>query len=128
MLGQASMEYLLLSLVSLSLLSVSVLALGAIKDSSEKGLSLALFRDSALSLLNTANEVCALGDGNGREIALDADLSVESEETDEGWLVRFHSGDDSLVRAAYCEIEAKQGLSGVVYVENDEGKIRLTGR
>jgi hypothetical protein len=126
--GQASVEYLLLSLVTLSLLSLSVLALINVKGSSEKNSRLLNFRSSSVSLANAIREVCALGDGNGRELSLDSETAIEPEKADEGWVVRFSGENSSTVRASPCEVEAAEGLFGRVYVENEEGTVSVTAR
>ena len=126
--GQASVEYLLLSLVGISILSFSILALAQVKDSADGNARLLGFRYSSASLGNAIREVCALGDGNGRELSLDSELSIESEKADEGWVVRFSGRNLSSVRASPCEVEAEEGLSGRVYVENEEGTVAITAR
>jgi hypothetical protein len=125
--AQASMEYLLISVVSLSLISISALSLLAIKETSSQGRETLVFRNSADSLSIAASELCALGSGNGREVLLQAEIAVESENTEEGWLSRFSDGNRSLVRKTYCEIESGR-WAGLVYAENEDGKIRLTER
>lgn len=128
--AQASLEYLLLSAVAISLLSVSVFALMSIKDGSEKSFAAFRFRSSSLALSNAINELCALGSGNGREVGLDADLSVEPVKAGEGWVVRFSddAGGLSLVRKSRCDVDAADALGGTVYAENIGGVIVITER
>jgi len=127
--GQASLEYLLLSAIALALLMVSASALIGIRDMAVRGAAAASFHSNAGSLSSAASEVCALGDGNGREMDLAAEISIYSEKADEGWLVRFSGpGNESLVQPCRCEVEETQGFSGLVYVENEDGKIVIRER
>jgi len=125
--GQVSAEYMMLFLVSLSLLAVSAASLGAIKDSAEHALYLHSFRHSAIALSNAINEACALGEGNSRPVELSRPVDVQAEHTDDGWLIRM-SGDASLVKHSLCEAESASLAEGAYYVENDGGKARFTGR
>lgn len=119
--GQVSLEYLVLSLVALSLLSVAVFALLNLKDYSVRASGALLFRSSADSLANAISETCALGSGNGRSVVLKAPLSVEYLDS----MVRFTGPDASLVRSSRCEVISAGRLEGRVYVENDAGIIFL---
>ena len=125
--GQAALEYLLLSALALSLILFSASALSGMKDSAQKNAEMLSFRSDALSLADAMGEICALGDGNGRELSLSAELSIESENTDEGVLVRFSSKNATLVRRFYCNVEDAT-LSGTVYVENEKGVLVFRGR
>jgi hypothetical protein len=125
--AQVSLEYLLLSVVALFLLSVSVVALLSIRDYSADASKAYAFRSSSVSLSNAINEVCALGNGNGREVSLEVKISLDSEEND-GWLVSFSHADYSMVRASPCRVHQAENLEGLVYIENEEGEIAVTGR
>ena len=126
--AQVSLEYLLLSLVALSLLSFSVFALLSIRDYSNEASAAYTFRSSVLSMDNAINEVCVLGGGNGREVFLGTEVSVDSEEGDDGWLVSFSHSDYSIVKTSPCRVEIAEHLEGLVYVENEEGMITVTER
>ena len=120
--GQLSLEYLLLALVSLSLISVSVLALGRIKQSSEEGFDAYKLKSSAEAFSESADELCAMGYGNSRTLHLYG-LSVASQETEEGWLARFSDGKNSIVKKTLCEI-SDGDYAGEIEIENYEGVIR----
>ncbi len=122
--GQVSLEYLVISLVAVALISVSVFALVGIRGYADKTSGLFSFRASALSLANAVAEVCALGSGNGRSVVLESPLSVECE----GPVMRIVGRDSSLVRPARCAVEPASGLSGAVYVKNEGGTVTITRR
>ncbi|MCI0504298.1 hypothetical protein L0Y65_06345 [Candidatus Micrarchaeota archaeon] len=127
--GQASLEYLLISAVALSLLAFSASALVGIRDMALEGAAAASFRSGAISLANAISEACAMGDGNRLEVALGEAVSVESHMGDGGWMARFTgAGNDSLVRPCRCEVKEARGLSGPIYVENEDGKITIRER
>jgi len=123
--AQASLEYLLLACIALSLLSVSVLALTGIRGSAEQGFETFQFQSSSLALSNAINELCASGNGNGREVRLAANISVESVPGDNEWLVRFSNGNLSMVRASRCDVSAVRVPAGAIYAKNEEGEIIL---
>jgi hypothetical protein len=129
--GQASLEYLLLCVIALSMLALSFSALIGIREAAGRGASAIGFSKSASVIGTAASEVCALGSGNGREMRIDAPLNSESEKADEGWIVRFTPSDGqniSLLRPCHCEVDTLEGVSGLVYMKNENGKIRIRGR
>ncbi len=135
--GQASAEYLLLSLVALMLLSFSVSALLSVKDSSEKTAAMLEFRQASSSLGNAIREVCALGGGNSREMSLGsgAAISVEAESYTDGWLVRLTPESAESAESGYssvhecpCKVEPADGLEGVVKIKNEGGVISVSTR
>lgn len=129
LMGQASLEYLLVSVVAVSLLVVSASALYGIREMAIQGAAAAAFRSAAVMLADAGSGVCSLGDGNGRELSLAQAVSVESEKGDEGYVVRYTgAGNESLVRPCPCVVDDAQGLSGLVYVENEDGKIKIIER
>lgn len=127
MFGQASLEYLVLSLVALSLLIVSLSALIAIKSSAERIVdSDLLLRSSAERLGNAISEVCAMGSGNIRTVSVEAPLSIETEALDDGDVIRFKNSDSSIVSHVLCPINPSSAqLKGSVIVENDGGEINI---
>lgn len=122
--GQVSFEYLIVSLISLSLIFISLTALIGIKDFATNALSLIRFKSSALSLTDAINEVCALGNGNSRSIDIGQAIDVESKLAD-NWLVRFSQNDLSLVRPTICKVEALHNLEKQVYIKNENGIVKL---
>jgi hypothetical protein len=125
--GQLTLEYLLLATAALLMLSVSVLSFSALRGSAVAASGALRFEADATSLSNAMDEVCALGDGNGREVRLSVPLEMESAEAPYGWAVSFSYGGYSLARESLCEV-APGGLSGTVYVENEKGGIKIKGR
>jgi uncharacterized protein (UPF0333 family) len=122
--AQISLEYLVLSLVALALISVSVFALLNIRDYADRTSGLFSFRSSALSLASAMSEVCALGSGNVRSVTLGVPLSLEYGEG----AVRMTGYNSSVARPSRCEVEPAQELEGLVYVKNDDGAISVKER
>ncbi len=125
--GQLSLEYLLLAMAALSMLALSALALSEIKKSADTGFGSMRFRMDASALAASISEVCALGDGNGRELRLGGPVAVESAKTDEGWAFRLSDGASSVVRESACEARGGRN-GGLVYVENEKGAVTVRGR
>lgn len=74
--GQITIEYLVLSVVALALLSVSIAILLQINKASHQAIDNIAFRKSALDLYATVEEVCALGAGNSRTVTIKRDILV----------------------------------------------------
>ena len=127
--GQVSAEYMLLFIVSLSMLMISLAALTRIRADAASGLESARFGSSAAALAAAVREVCALGAGNGGELALEPGLAVESEPEGQGWVFRISDGGNrSRVSFSPCRVAAEPQLESHVYVENEEGEIAFRER
>jgi hypothetical protein len=126
--GQASLEHLLLTLIALALLTASASALLAIRDMAMRGIAQARFHAFASAFSQAANELCALGSGNGREMDFPEGTRIESDGAGNGWVFRLSSGSGAFVRGCRCEVEPAGDVSGLAYVENKEGKITIRER
>jgi hypothetical protein len=129
MIAQASLEYLVLSLISLSLVSISILALVSVKEGSANIVDSFSFRSSVMRLKNAISEVCALGSGNGRAVRLGSPISVESDSATDGYIIRFKKGDYSIVSGSRCAVlPGRINLEGEIFVENVGGSVALRER
>jgi hypothetical protein len=126
--AQASLEYLLLTVVALSLVSISAMALMGLKDSAEDEAAMLRFRGSSDSLAGAIRSVCALGSGNQREVALDEAMSVYSEGNGEGYLVRFSGAGISVVKESRCRLDCPPVLEGRLIVKNEGGVVSVRGQ
>ena len=75
--GQITVEYMVLTLVVLSMLSISIAMLIQINNTAHQAVDNLTFRKSALDVQATIDEVCALGEGNSREIIVKTGMSVK---------------------------------------------------
>jgi hypothetical protein len=127
--GQASLEYTAISLISISLICVSVMALAAIKSDAERTFRLILLSSSANNLADAANEACAMGSGNKMAVSSSVPLSIESRGvvggSGLGWAVRFSNADGSLALGSICDIPDSELPAGPVLVSNEHGRIRF---
>jgi hypothetical protein len=121
--AQVSLEYLMLFLVSICLLSISAYALMGIRDYSEKAAEELRFRHSASHLANAANEVCALGAGNSRLLELQHGMSVGYGDGQ----MRMAWPGLRYEKEALCEVETAD-VSGLVQVKNEDGLIMIRER
>ncbi len=121
--GQITLEYMFLSLVVLALLSISLTALVKIKDNSSDAMVMVFFKSSARDLHNAIESVCALGNGNSREVTLKHELRVEYLS---GYLEFSGEGiPDSIKYDTMCSVSPDGIYSGTVTVTNREGEIEL---
>lgn len=126
--GQLSIEYLLVSTVAILLILVSLAALIGVKDYSDSAMKVHTLKSSAISLNTAINEVCALGNGNGRVIQLTTNLSIDCEYADEEWVVSFYDPENSIIHSSHCEVKTAKNLNGLVYIQNEKGIIKITER
>ncbi len=119
--GQISLEYLILSVVALSLLMLSVFALTRINDYSFSSANALRFKSSADSLSSAISEVCALGDGNVRSVETSVPLSVHYSEGG----IMFRTTDHSISRQALCEVNDAELEAGLISVENSRGMVSI---
>jgi len=120
--GQITLEYMVLTVVVIALLSISVAALIRIKDGSEDAMDIVLFKSSSRDLYNAISEVCAMGDGNSREVVLRNQVRVDSP----GDYLEFSNPyiNNTLKYEKNCDVDDAE-LEGMVIVTNNEGEIRF---
>lgn len=114
--GQLSLEYLLVSVVALAMLSISAAALLEVKDFSERRMDDFRSRSSAIALADAVEEVCALGNGNQRTVVLHSRISAD-------WNGELAIGNMS--RDVACEVLPADDLEGAVLVKNNNGMIKI---
>lgn len=123
--AQVTVEYLLLSVVALSLIAFSIVALAHIRDSAAKAQAVFEFKSSATDLANAINEACALGYGNSRLVYLKREMAVTGGGGSRLYYAKFTDADSSLSlsKETFCEVVDAAGLFGKVEVKNENGKI-----
>ncbi len=124
--AQATIEYLLLSAVSLSLVAFSLLALSHIRDSMDGAYASAAFKSSASGLAVAIDEACALGDGNVRTVYVERAVVVSGGAADGGHYAEFHdeeNGNLSFVEQVHCPVADANAVSGKVEVRNEGGTV-----
>ena len=123
--GQISLEYMVLTVVAIALLSISVVALIKIKDGSEDAMEVVLFKSSARDLYNAISESCAMGDGNSRKVVLRTQVEVYSDSYSD--YLEFSSPymNNSIKYEKNCNVDNAE-LEGSVIVTNNDGTIEFT--
>ena len=111
----ATLEYLLVSVIAIALISISVAALLNIQEFSEYSLEQHQFKSDAIRLRNTIEQVCILGNGNSREIDLRSRITVDSNS--------IYNDENSLPMDISCEIEETE-IEGKIIIKNT-GKIEF---
>lgn len=118
--AQVSLEYLLISVVAIGLLTISAVSLSQIKGYSDESRELLEFKSSAGMLGDAVYSVCILGSGNRRTVFIAAPLDVN---WNDGALQI--SGKTALARAVPCEVSSREGLEGTVEIKNENGKVKI---
>ena len=121
--GQLSMEYLIISVISLAVLSISAVTLLKIKDSGNASYELIILKNDADAIYNAAEDACAMGHGNSRTITLNeaGKIYVWSQ----GNAIEFEKGNSHLSKNMTCSGKINKQLSGKIIIENQEGEIRI---
>ncbi len=129
--GQVTSEYLLISVVSIALIAISLTAVFKIKDDADRSYELLLFKNSVNSIYNTAEDICALGNGNSRKLDIDGPFSA-STDSSSGYVVfisesKKFTKEERIVKNFTCElIEGDySSLDGEVIIKNTDGKIEV---
>jgi len=119
--GQITLEYLVLAVVLLSILSLSIYALFQIKENAEHTQEFIIFSSDVNSIDSNIKNVCSLGSGNSRilEISTSIDLSYE-----EGGLI-FIFGNYSIPKKYSCGIEGVDSIADFISIENIDGSIEI---
>ncbi len=122
-----TVEYLLLSVIALSLISFSVLALAHIRDSSARAYAALLFKSSAIDLGNAMDEVCALGAGNSRMVYVKQAVDVSGGQSGAMHYAEFQDSQYglSLSRKTFCPVNSADSLHGKVEVKNEDGRVSV---
>ena len=124
--AQVTVEYLLLALVALALLSFSVISLHYVKESSERVFRAASFKSSAQDLAGAIGEVCALGNGNARIVFLKEDLDVYGGNSSSHYYAEFKGPSNlSTIQETFCSVRDVSGLGGKTEVRNENGEIEI---
>ena len=116
--GQVTLEYMTVSLVALVLLSLAVGSLYKIKEMSDSSYELMGFKASAEKIHSTSKELCAMGDGNSREI--DVKVPVEVEEYED--IIRYSNMDNSIIKESHCRMSMGV-VEGRITLKNKKGTI-----
>jgi len=124
--AQVTVEYLLLAMVALALLSFSVMSLHYVKDSSERIFQAAAFKSSAMDLAGAIREVCALGNGNARVVYLKEELDVSGGSSGSHHYAEFKGPANlSTVQETFCAVKDVSGLNGKTEIRNENGEIEI---
>jgi len=126
--AQVTMEYLLLTLIGLALLTVSIVSLGIIKQSAERSFRMLSFSSYVNNLYTTMNEVCAMGTGNSQSVSISY-FPIEITYTDVGVRKIYRFNDDainaSIVKTAICPLSTGKIVKENAIIKNKGGYIEI---
>ncbi len=121
--GQVTIEYLLVTLVALTLLSFSLHALISANNAQQAGYKKAMFLSDASDLSHAMKEVCVLGDGNSRKIQLKSEVEIGG--SGKAITIKESGGNGTHSEELPCSFSSSGTFSGLVYVRNKGGSIRV---
>ncbi len=120
--GQLSLEYLLTGVAALLILIISLGILTTVNENGKKTLALYETRSFANELFATIDEICALGNGNARELVMPVPMALRGD----GHVVSLLTFDASITHEAKCEIGIDDTFDkGRVLIENEKGTITV---
>lgn len=119
--AQITVEYLMLLLVFMAVLSIVLATLYSVKESSENALEILSF-DSQIELIDSRiNEVCSLGSGNSREIDIIYPMNISYYE--EG--IQFSYENHSISKSYPCKIQGENSFADKIIIKNEQGTVIL---
>lgn len=127
--GQITVEYMVLTLVVLSMLSISIAMLIQINNTAHQAVDNLTFRKSALDVQATIDEVCALGEGNSREIIVKTGMSVKKN-NDAELIFTDKKSNQSLALNITCpeNIYGSDINAGKVIIRNTGNEIKIENK
>ena len=120
--AQASAESLVVFLVFISILGIAALAISRIGDAAKTRLDSATLQSSMGSLSYAISQACSMGDGNVRQVRLNAPTSLVAS----GKTLRLSNGNSSLEKDFNCELLPASLRSDTFTVSNLNGKIEIS--
>jgi len=138
--AQITLEYLLVSVVAIALLSISMYALIKIKENADKGEQILRFKATANELFSSIDELCALGSGNSMQVKLQIPINIASG-TDNEKNIYFitlemkrasmeniniaDSSEDvsSIAHSTKCKVSVDGDFDNEIVLENKDGVI-----
>lgn len=120
--AQITLEYLVLSVVFLAVLSFSLLALYSLKETADKQSELIKFKFEVEKIDSSIKKVCSLGSDNQLPVELSLTLNISYLEKG----VLFVNGQNDLPKSYACTVSGEDSLYSNILVSNEEGEILLT--
>lgn len=118
--GQLSVEYLIIAVISLIIISTSIAVLGTIRSNGEKTFTSYQFRSFANSLFVDIDELCVLGNGNSREIVVPFAVKLYSEVN----TLSITTSEASVSYKSRCEVDLEGEFSETIELRNEKGVIK----
>ena len=122
--GQISLEYLIIAIIALSLVSISLFALNKIRSDADKNYDNVKFNSLSQDFFNTVDEICALGNGNSRSILLSLPVFISSGYGTSTNYAAVNHGSLSKSNPAGCEISISGDFKNSITIYNDQGIVK----
>ena len=121
--GQISLEYLIIAIIALALVTLSLSSLNKIKSNADQSYATLKFKSLAQDIFNAFDELCALGNGNSRPLQISMPASVESDTKNDVSFVTVYGSNISLSHETKCESSLSGTFENEIVLANDNGKI-----
>lgn len=121
--GQISLDYLIIALISLSLVSISFIALNKIRTSADKTYDTIKFKSIAEDIFIASDELCALGNGNSRSLGLPFSVSIISNLEDKFSFLTILHENNSFSHKVNCKVSINGDFSENLKIINRNGEI-----
>ena len=117
--GQISLEYLIIALIAIALVSLSLSVLMKIRENADRDYALIRVKSASEDIFNAIDALCALGNGNSRKVTLPLPLEFYSEAK----VVTAGNSDSSFSHKSNCELSLSGRFENELVLENSEGII-----
>lgn len=119
--GQLTLEYLILMLAVISMLSVSIMVLTSVRGSTERTFNLIVFHSAGDRLQTAISEVCKMGHGSSREVWVERSMSLY--QAGAGFELVDDASRESLAFGSDCDVSGFISRDGNLVVENLDGTV-----
>lgn len=122
--AQISLEYLIIALTAVAILSVSLLALAKIRASADASYETIRFNALKDNLFNAVDEVCALGNGNSKTISFPFQARISSRGGSAPFFLSVYAAGHSASHETKCDISINGDFKEEMHLINDGGLIK----
>jgi len=121
--AQISLEYLIIALIALALISISIFALTKIRTNADAAYENIKFKSLAEDFFSTLDEICALGNGNSKTVALSLPLLIKSDMRNGIFFLTVSNNKNSVAHETKCEMSINGEFENELTIANEDGKI-----
>ena len=121
--GQISLEYLLIAIIAIALVSLSVSVLNKIRTNADESYNNIKFKTLNDDIFNSVDEICALGNGNARSLRLSLPVIIKSGTKGDIYFLTILHDKTSMSHETSCEASVDGEFKNEIVIANEDGKI-----